>query len=374
MVPLLVILMIVVFITADVLVRQIAKSLHERRLHKERLLALDLAVRIESTEDAKSLKRVEVKDPKARILAVDDEPVILDSFRKILVLEGYAVDTVETGQEALGLIQKNNYDFLFTDLKMPSMDGLEVTKAAKHLRPDIDVVIITGYGTIESAVSSMKYGALDYVQKPFTEDELITFINHALIRRQKRLEDQVQAKVHLVTSLAGASPSHKRVNLPAGLFIAPGHTWLSLKENGTVTVGLDDFVQKMIGPVEGILIPEAGATFKRGDPLFQIRKGGQTLSFLSPVKGQILKINKDIADDLDRVHANPTEFGWICSLEPQSLTSDLYQLKMGREAVDWYQKEIERYGALEKKVPREGSGAASHLQLFAEQFLNRTTF
>ena len=63
------------------------------------------------------------------------------------MLAGFSVDTVETGQEALGLVRKHDYDFVFTDLKMPGMDGLDVTKAVKHLRPDIDVAIITGYAT-----------------------------------------------------------------------------------------------------------------------------------------------------------------------------------------------------------------------------------
>ena len=122
-----------------------------------------------------------------KILAVDDEGIVLDSFRKILALEGYSVDTVETGPEALGLVQKHPYDFVFTDLKMPQMNGLEVTKAVKHLRPDVDEVMITGFGTIESAVEAMKFGALDYVQKPFTQDELVAFVNKALIRRANRI-------------------------------------------------------------------------------------------------------------------------------------------------------------------------------------------
>jgi len=101
----------------------------------EREAALSESLRLDFTREAKTLKRAEVQNPKARILCVDDEEVILGSFRKILVLDGYAVDTVETGQEALGLIRTHHYDFVFTDLKMPAMDGVEVTKAVKHLRP-----------------------------------------------------------------------------------------------------------------------------------------------------------------------------------------------------------------------------------------------
>jgi CheY-like chemotaxis protein len=114
---------------------------------------------LDFTHEAKSLKRVDVPNPLARILAVDDEPVVLDSFRKILVVAGYAIDTVESGREALGLVQKHKYDFAFTDLKMPEMDGLDVVKGVKHFSPETDVIVITGYATIESAVNAMKFGA-----------------------------------------------------------------------------------------------------------------------------------------------------------------------------------------------------------------------
>src|SRR3990172_5980230 len=100
MVALLVIFMIIAFITADVLVRIVAQRLHASKLRKERAAALDVGLNLDFTDEAKSLKRVEVENPKAKILAVDDEPVILDSFRKILVLDGFAVDTVESGREA----------------------------------------------------------------------------------------------------------------------------------------------------------------------------------------------------------------------------------------------------------------------------------
>ncbi len=129
-------------------------------------------------------------NPLARILAVDDEAIVLDSFRKILVAAGYAVDTVENGLEALGLVQKHKYDFVFTDLKMPEMDGLDVVKGVKHYSPDTDVAVITGYATIESAVNAMKFGAMDYVQKPFTEDELVDFTKKCLIRRHEHLQKQ----------------------------------------------------------------------------------------------------------------------------------------------------------------------------------------
>ncbi|HSP88872.1 MAG TPA: response regulator, partial [Ignavibacteriaceae bacterium] len=167
----LLIIAVVIFIIADILIRHFGKQISEKKARKEREEVLAESVNLDFASEAKSLKRAEVKNPKAKILCVDDEEVILDSFRKILVVDGYSVDTVTNGQEALTLLQSHHYDFLFTDLKMPQMDGVEVTKSVKHLRPDIDVIIITGYASVETAVETMKYGAMDYVQKPFTDDE-----------------------------------------------------------------------------------------------------------------------------------------------------------------------------------------------------------
>ncbi|MCW9095900.1 MAG: response regulator, partial [Ignavibacteriaceae bacterium] len=138
------ILAVIIFVIADITIRNIAKKIQENKLKQERAEVLKESLTLDFSREAKTLKRAEVEDPKARILCVDDESVILDSFRKILVLDGYAVDTVENGKEALGILQSHSYDFVFTDLKMPEMDGVEVTKAVKHIRPDIDVIIITG--------------------------------------------------------------------------------------------------------------------------------------------------------------------------------------------------------------------------------------
>ena len=108
MVILMVLVTLVVFAVVDLVLRLTLRRMEEARARKQRQKALDVGLRLEFAEEARSLKRVEVDRPRARILAVDDEPVILDSFRKILVLAGFSVDTVETGQEALALVRKHD--------------------------------------------------------------------------------------------------------------------------------------------------------------------------------------------------------------------------------------------------------------------------
>ena len=193
---------IVMFFFLNIAARVLYGRLQEIKRQAEREEALAESFNLDFTLESKTLKRVEIKEPKARILCVDDEEVILDGFRKILAMSGYAVDTVETGQEALGLIQTRDYDFVFTDLKMPLMSGTDVAKSVKHLRPDIDVIIITGYATVETAVECMKHGAMDYVEKPFSEDELRIFVKHALIKRQDRIQKQAESGVQLPGSAA----------------------------------------------------------------------------------------------------------------------------------------------------------------------------
>lgn len=343
MVPILVILTVVVFIVVDLALRKILKAGERKKIQKKRKEALDIGLRLDFTDEALSLKCVEVDNPKAKILAVDDEAIVLDSFRKILVMGGYSIDTVEKGQEALGLIQKRDYDFVFVDLKMPEMDGIEVTKAVKHFRPDIDVIVITGYASVESAVETMKYGAMDYVQKPFTEDELLDFVDKSLIRRQDRIEQKIKPQVHLITPSIGAVKSKHKINVPAGIFISPSHSWVSLKMNGIVQVGIDDFAQKILGPIEEIELPKAGQRIKKGAPLFSIKKGTHRLSMPSPISGTIVFQNSELPGHMDYLQMKPYELGWICTIEPSNLPEEFHSLIIGADSVTWYQKEIDKY-------------------------------
>ena len=199
---------LILFFFLNLAAREWSLRIRVKRRRAERVEALAESLRLDFTRESKTLKRVEVKDPEARILCVDDEEIILDSLRKILVLDGYSIDTVETGQEALGLVQVHDYDFVFTDLKMPAMSGTDVAKSVKHLRPDVDVVIITGYATVESAVECMKHGALDYIEKPFTEDELRLFVKRALIKRQDRIEKQLKPIAAMFTDALQTDIEH----------------------------------------------------------------------------------------------------------------------------------------------------------------------
>jgi CheY-like chemotaxis protein len=342
MTALLVVLLCVVFIGIDFAVRAVGKRMDSVRERREREAVLKTSVQLSFANEARSLKRAEVPNARARILAVDDEAVILDSFRKILVLAGFSVDTVETGQEALTLVRQNDYDFLFTDLKMPTMDGVEVVKSVKHLRPDLDVAVITGFGTIETAVATMTHGALDYVQKPFTEEELVAFANRMLIKRQARLDAQSKPTVRVVApALAEVVAGHEYC-VPGGAFVAPGHAWAQIEADGGVCVGLDDFARKAVGKVERVDLPATGTLVQRGDVLFVLRRGDELARFRAPVSGTVQQVNPELQRDPSLMLQSPYDRGWVCVLTPTELSADLATLRIGNPVVAWYQDEVTR--------------------------------
>ncbi|MCX6996992.1 MAG: response regulator [Kiritimatiellaeota bacterium] len=348
-------LFVIICVVVDLAIRTILQTLNKRAQLREREEALSVSLKLDFTREARTLKRVEVKNPVARIVCVDDEDVILDSFRKILVLDGYSVDTVQTGQEALGLIQTHNYDFLFTDLRMPAMDGVEVVKLAKHMRPDTDIVIITGYATVETAVECMKSGAMDYVQKPFTDEELRTFVKKALIKRQDRIEKQLKPQIHITHVTETGAVRAGEFSIPGGVFISQGHCWASVSQDGSTRVGLDDFAKKLLGRVDAIEFPNAGMTVRAGQPLFTIRQNGRRAQFHAPLSGQVVKVNQALGQERERLDVTPYRDQWVCVIDGDRLDVELPTLKIGKAAVDLYQDDIARFVTFMKANATSGA-------------------
>ena len=141
------------------------------------------------------------------ILIVDDEPSILQSLSGLLSDEGFEVATASNGYEALKIIDSGSPDLVLLDIWMPGIDGIETLKAIKKDNPLIQVVIITGHGTIESAVKATKLGAFDFIEKPLSIDKVIVAINNSLnFRRLEEENRYLRKKTIEKHSLTGNSP------------------------------------------------------------------------------------------------------------------------------------------------------------------------
>lgn len=127
---------------------------------------------------------------KNRVLIIDDEKIALNNLKHILVKEGYEVTTANSGSQALRMIDEsegNEFDLIFTDLKMPGVDGMEVLDKTKKIFPDTEVIMITGFSTVDTAIKAVKGGAYHYVAKPFKLDEVRRVAREALEKRALKL-------------------------------------------------------------------------------------------------------------------------------------------------------------------------------------------
>ena len=155
----------------------------------------------------------------AKVLVVDDEEVVGRSFDRVLSEKGYSVSMAMNGEEALKKIGTNGYDLVFTDIKMPGMDGIEVARRVKEMNPWLPVVVVTGYGSMENEARAQEVGVSGFLRKPLSP-EVIEWITQKTLKEQKA-EAAVEAKA---SPQVQAVPAEERVSVARNLalfFAAP---------------------------------------------------------------------------------------------------------------------------------------------------------
>lgn len=188
------------------------------------------------------------------ILIVDDEPSIVQSLSGLLTDEGFEVTSAGNGYEALQQIESNAPDLVLLDIWMPGIDGLETLQEIKKKHPYTQVIMITGHGTIETAVQATKFGAFDFIEKPLSIDKVIVAINNALnFRRMEEQNRYLRKKTIEKHSITGRSEAVKAL-MDNIAVVAPTDSWVLIKgENGTgkelVARTIHNFSQRATQPL-----------------------------------------------------------------------------------------------------------------------------
>src|ERR671930_2362940 len=171
------------------------------------------------------------------LLVADDDPGLRESLERTLTREGYRVILASDGRGALEQLQGGGIDLVVTDLKMPGLTGIEVLRATKAIAPDVAVILLTAFGTVEEAVKAMKDGAYDFLTKPFRREQLLKLIDKALERRdlieknkalQQRLDDLLRHG-----AIIGGSPAFRRTMMLIEQVASSSATVLIQGESGT---------------------------------------------------------------------------------------------------------------------------------------------
>jgi two-component system, NtrC family, nitrogen regulation response regulator NtrX len=148
----------------------------------------------------------------AKILIIDDERSIRNTLREILEYEQYQVDDIDNGADALLLITKNEYDLILCDIKMNKMDGMEVLTEGLKIQPDLPFIMISGHGTVETAIEASKKGAYDFITKPPDLNRLLLTVRNALERKNLVIETKVlKRKASRTREILGNSPSIQKI-------------------------------------------------------------------------------------------------------------------------------------------------------------------
>lgn len=256
------------------------------------------------------------KKIKRKILVVDDEINVCKSICQAILSEDYEVDTSLSGEEALRKDIEKNYDLIITDLMMPGISGMDLLKTLKTSRPDVNVIMITGYPSIKTAVQSIKIGAFDYISKPFTPNELRTLVNRAI----KKIESEEQ-------DIKEELPS----KMPPGLFYMSGHTWLRKKEENLAVVGVMFDFLKTIETVISLELPKENSNIFQGEVCARITDSEKNIHRVwSPSSGRIVEVNEKLKGNYSLLINDPYHDGWLFVIKTTNLEEDVKGLEVSK--------------------------------------------
>jgi CheY-like chemotaxis protein/glycine cleavage system H lipoate-binding protein len=254
------------------------------------------------------------------ILVVDDESVIINAVNKICSAEGLKVDTSSNAQDALLKVGKNSYRLIISDIMMPDMDGFQFLDAISKMKLKTPVIITTGFSTVENAVKSLYNGAIDFIPKPFSADELISSVSRGL----KYLDIQVKL-AESKNSVNDASIIY--VPCPAKYFRLGYASWVAPDNTGSVLIGVTDLFLRTIDSITEIELSRVDEEVVQGNPCAQVKsKGDLVHSVLSPVSGRILGRNDRLLNDTSIAEKDPYFDGWFYRVIPSNNEYELKQL------------------------------------------------
>jgi len=167
------------------------------------------------------------------ILVMEDDVNVAKGLEMILSEEGYQVNLAGTGALAMQAFNEKRYDLLVADLRLPDINGMEVIKQVKNDTPETEVVVITGYGTTATAVEAMKIGVHDFLPKPFTDDQIKSAINEALITRASKAEDSSAKKAETAEEKL---IQKREVSQILNRTAEDSEFWKDLMENGSIAL------------------------------------------------------------------------------------------------------------------------------------------
>lgn len=243
-------------------------------------------------------------ESKGKILVLDDDPVVTLSCKRILGAEGFNIITVDKGEDAIKKVSNEEFDLLISDVRLPDMNGISVLRETKIVQPKLDVVIITGYPTLEEAKESVRLGAFEFLEKPFTPDFMLNvarkvFDTRGWILRKAFIDDFRNDIVNL------------RDTQNPVLFYKEG-TWARPLKDNLWEVGCDARYWLLAGQLASIEIPQNLRSLMAGESFGHIlSSSGQTDDLIAPMTGRVREINQHANTAMSALVRDNLSEGWL---------------------------------------------------------------
>lgn len=253
------------------------------------------------------------------ILIIDDEQVIIDAVVRLCSAEGWSVDAAKDAPTGLEKIENGQHRLIICDIMMPDMDGFQFLETLGERRIESPVIITTGFSTVENAVKSLYSGALDFLAKPFTVDELLSAVQRGLnYNRILGASPGAQVQYRSDVSYVPCPPQYHRLGVM---------TWGFLGADGSLKIGVTDMFLKVIGSPRGIQLFGVDEEIVQGNVCAHIVTEDQmTHSILSPFTGRIIEQNHQLKSSIQLLEKDPYFHGWIYNIIPEDLEYELKNL------------------------------------------------
>lgn len=146
-----------------------------------------------------------------------------------------------------------------------------------------------------------------------------------------------------VPASAKAASHRETLRIPKGVFFHPGHTWARLQDGDSLSVGIDDFIQKALGSIGSITLPAVGQFVRQGDPVISVEHAGKRMQLVAPVTGRITAVNSDVLENPHLISENPYTDGWLFMVDATEMAASLQTMHVAEQAISWIKEEVKRF-------------------------------
>ncbi len=240
----------------------------------------------------------------SQILIIDDEQIVLDSLSRIIRTLGIECDIALNGEDGLTLSEKNNYQLIICDIMLPDMNGFRVMESLIRANKQIPLVFTSGYSTLDNAIRGLKLGALEFLPKPFSFEEVLAMMQRAEEYYKLKYSDIKEGDINYIP-------------IPSSYYRLGEYCWVAFAQEGEAIIGLSDLGWKVAGDITGIEMVNTNAV-KQGEGFIKINTiEGTEHYYPAPISGRIIFLNDSYSEAMQK-RKDPYFDGWVVKVVPDN--------------------------------------------------------